>query len=226
MSSKTLHSSGLLLVILCLGLSLGAVATRAAEFERPSFCDPTDRALNDGHGGAFMDTYRETKSSLSDSECRELADQLREAEAFARRFPTVAEARAAGWVQIADYVDGQGVHFESPRYGGGFDPRRPRYLLYDGTEPDARLSGMMFLERGERPPAGFPGGNDHWHNHPTLCFNAARSFVLGEHMSASECSELGGVMVESSDLWMVHVWLPVYEGWEADDVFNRSHPAL
>ena len=32
---------------------------------------------------------------------------------------------------------------------------------------------MMFLvESGVKPPAGFPGANDHWHNHDKLCIDA------------------------------------------------------
>ena len=199
----------------------------AADGARPTFCDPTDTAINDGHGSAFAAMYPAKKAPLDGEECRELTGLLAAAEAFASRFPTVDDARVAGWTQIADYIHGQGVHFEAPWFReGSFDPRRPGYLLYDGAEADSRLSGMMFLERGEGPPSGFPGDNDHWHNHPMLCFNQARTFVLGEHISDAECSDRGGVMVDSSDLWMVHVWLPVYEDWEPHDVFNRTHPAL
>ena len=208
-------------------VGVGGVPGHAEEISRPGFCDPTDTAVNDGHGRDFDRVYTREKIPLSSGECRELATLLDDAEAFAARFPTVADATAAGWTPIAAYVPGQGIHFEAPWPGGGpFDPRRPRFLLYDGTEPDSRLAGMMFLQRGELPPAGFPGDNDHWHNHPSLCFNRPRTFVLGEHLSVDECAAQGGVTVDSSDLWMVHVWLPVYAGWEADDIFNRSHPAL
>jgi len=25
---------------------------------------------------------------------------------------------------------------------------------------------------------------------------------------------------------MVHVWLPIYAGWQATDIFNNAHPSL
>ena len=31
---------------------------------------------------------------------------------------------------------------------------------------------MFLVESGVKPPAGFPGANDHWHNHDKLCIDA------------------------------------------------------
>ena len=84
----------------------------------------------------------------------------------------------------------------------------------------------MFLEERDGPPAGFPGDNDHWHNHPQLCFAKDPRFVLAEHVTAERCAEMGGELIDSRRLWMVHVWLPVYDGHETADIFNRSHPGL
>ena len=54
--------------------------------------------------------------------------------------------------------------------------------MYNGTANTANLVGMMFLvDTGSptTPPAGFPGANDHWHNHGPLCVNQA-GVVIGE----------------------------------------------
>jgi len=214
-------------LLLSVSVFAGACAGPAAEASRGDLCSPTDTAVNDGHGGPFHELYPREKGSLDSSDCSELLSLLREAESFAGQFPTVAEVTAAGWVERAVYIEGQGVHFEAPGgTQGPFDPRRPRFLLYDGSELESRLAGMMFLETGDVPPAGFPGGNDHWHNHPHLCYSQARDFVLGEHLGEAQCAAAGGVVVDASRLWMVHVWLPEYGGHEIADVFNRSHPLL
>jgi hypothetical protein len=196
---------------------------------RPSWCDPTDTAINDGHTAAFFAAYTIPKGPLSQNACLELANYLPFAAEFASHYPTVAAAQAAGWVQATVWTPGQGIHFVDPnRLTGPFDPDRPNYLLYNGTAPTANLAGMMWLvESGALPPAGFPGANDHWHNHGPLCYKAgATPFILGESMSNALCTSLGGVNTDFSSQWMVHVWLPVYAGWEATDIFNNAHPSL
>ncbi len=32
--------------------------------------------------------------------------------------------------------------------------------------------------------------------------------------------------MDTSDTWLVHVWLPVYDGWLATDIFNKEHPGI
>jgi hypothetical protein len=196
---------------------------------RPAWCDPTDTAVNDGHTAAFFATYTTPKGPLSQSACLEVANYLPFAAEFASKYPTVAAVQAAGWVQATVWTPGQGIHSVDPaRMTGPFDPDRPNYLMYNGTAPTANLVGMMFLvESGPAPPAGFPGNNDHWHNHGPLCYKAgAFPFILGESLSASLCTALGGVNTDFSNQWMVHVWLPVYAGWQATDIFNNNHPSL
>jgi len=196
---------------------------------RPSWCDPTDTAVNDGHTAAFSAIYTTPKGPLSQSDCLEVATYLPAAEEFAARYPTVAAVQAAGWIQATVFAPGQGIHFVDPnRLTPQFDPRHPNYLLYNGTAPTSNLAGMMFLvESGAAPPAGFPGANDHWHNHGLLCYKAgATPFILGESMSNALCAGLGGVNTDFSGQWMVHVWLPIYAGWQAPDIFNNGHPSL
>ena len=209
---------------------------------RPSWCDPTDTAVNDGHTTAFFNFYTTPKGPLSQSDCLAVADYLQQAQDFAVRYPTVAAVLAAGWKQATVYTPGQGAHYYDPsRQFGPFDPKRPNYLMYNGTSPTNNLVGMMFLvcvqvpqvgacvgSSSNPPPAGFPGDNDHWHNHGPLCVRGSDGVVIGEipPMTDTQCTALGGAQTDLSSQWMVHVWLPVYAGWQATDIFNVSHPSL
>lgn len=203
---------------------------------RPIICDPTDTAVNDGHGhgGAhdplFMAAYPNAKGPLSADDCRTLESQTNAALAFVSGLSTVAEAEAAGWVEAAVWSPGQGIHYVDPsRVTGPFDPEKPNWLMYDGNEPTSRLTGMMFLvASGQQPPAGFDGDNDHWHRHGTLCTTTmdGHLYIASEHATDEECAALGGVNVSYDSQWMVHIWLPVYDGWVPTDVFNRTHPSL
>lgn len=223
---------------------------------RPSWCDPTDTAINDGHTTRFFQVYTTPKGPLSQSDCWEITN-LQLAADFAAGYPTVASIQAAGWVQATPYTPaeggqgGQGVHFVDPNRvappSAQFNPRRPNYLMYNGTAPTANLVGMMFLvdtggdSTTTTPPAGFAGANDHWHNHGQLCYKAnSYPFVLGEighsGLTATYCRQvLLGVVTgpngdpgapDFSSQWMVHVWLPPYAGWQATDIFNVGHPSL
>jgi hypothetical protein len=200
---------------------------------RPYWCDPTDTAVNDGHTTAFFNFYTTPKGPLSQHDCLVVSDDIKAAADFASHYPTVAAAQAAGWVQATVWTPGQGIHFVDPnRETGPFDPRRPNYLLYNGTSPTSNLAGMMFLvDTGSSttPPPGFPGANDHWHNHGPLCYKAgATPYIIGEipPMADAQCTGLGGVKTDFSSQWMVHVWLPIYAGWQATDIFNVDHPSL
>ena len=222
-SSLALLSAGLLVLGACNALSY------LPGTPRPSWCDPTDVAINDGHTAAFFARYTTPKGPLSQVDCQVVASQLNMARDFAAQYPTVAAVRAAGWVQATVWTPGQGIHFTDPsRAVGPFDPTRPNWLQYNGTAPTAALVGMMFLvESGANPPAGFPGNNDHWHNHDKLCIDAdAEPYVIGEHFSDALCTALGGVNTDESDQWMVHAWLPTYGGWNPTDIFNNNHPSL
>jgi len=196
---------------------------------RPTWCDPTDTAVNDGHTASFFAAYSTPKGPLSQLNCIYVAADLNAAIGYVSQFPTVAAAKAAGWVQATVWTPGQGIHFVDPtREIGPFDPGRPNWLMFNGTADTANLVGMMFLvESGASPPAGFPGANDHWHNHGPLCYKeGATPFIVAEGVSDAICTALGGVNTDFSGQWMAHVWLPVYAGWDATDIFNVDHPSL
>ena len=201
---------------------------------RPYWCDPTDTAINDGHGLAanFNAAYTQPKGPLSAMDCLATSGNLRASESFAKQFPTVADAEAAGWRQAAVWSAGQGIHYVDPnRLLGPFDPNKPNWLMYDGTSPGSKLTGMMFLlDTGtSSPPAGFRGMNDHWHQHGALCTDVAPGaypFIIGEHLTAGQCSSIGGINIVQQTVWMVHVWLPIYKGWVPTDIFNKAHALI
>jgi hypothetical protein len=219
------------LPLLAMVLVLGACYPLSYEpgTPRPKMCDPTDTAVNDGHTASFWANYTQPKTPLSKDSCQQVVGLLNAAAAYASQFPTVADVKAAGWVQATVWTPGQGIHFADPtRLYGPFEPTKPNWLQYNGTSNSANLSGMMFLvDSGVKPPAGFPGANDHWHNHDKLCIDAdANPFVIGEHVSDQLCTAIGGVNTDVATQWMVHAWLPVYDGWDATDIFNNNHPSL
>ena len=215
--------------VLTVGLSACYPLDYLPGTNRPSWCDPTDTAVNDGHTAGFNAAYSTPKGPLAQWDCWAVVGDLNAARDFVAQFPTVADVEAAGWIQATVWTPGQGVHYVDPaRMTGPFNPRRPNYLLYNGKAPTAKLAGMMFLvESGASPPAGFAGANDHWHNHDPLCIDAdAIPYVIGEHLSDAFCAAIGGVNTDLSNQWMVHAWVPTYAGWVAPDIFNNSHPSL
>ncbi len=197
---------------------------------RPWYCDPTDTAINDGHAGG-MPHYTEEKGPLSAADCLTLNIHLNKAAAFASQFPTKADAEANGWHWLAPYIPGQGTHHVNIERNvtSEFDPDRPNMLMYDSNSSTARLTGMVWaVVSGDMPPEGFAGNNDQWHFHEKLCFTNGPNgpFIVGDNISDAACTARGGVNQDSSDTWLLHVWLPVYDGWQATDIFNKTHPSV
>lgn len=191
----------------------------------------------------------QVKGPLSAQDCQSVSESLESAREYALQYPTAADARAAGFERFVQYVSGMGTHDAAaagmaeaiadpsfnrfaPEFPGTeiddvFDPTRPEFLQYDVGGPEARLVGMSWLVRTDdgMPPEGFPGGNDWWHNHPLLCFSTTSGTVIGENLSESSCSGIGGVNLYLHDYWMVHAW--IVPGMEYRvDVFENHHPCL
>lgn len=220
-------------IAVILALALVASACEAFEpggFLRPWYCDPTDTAINDGHagGGGHMPHYTVEKGPLSADDCMGITVYLGEAEKYASQFPTAGSAEANGWHHLAPWIAGQGTHHLNiaDDITSTFNPWRPNLLMYDSNADSGKLTGMVWAVRsGTMPPAGFPGDNDHWHFHEKLCY-AAGPFIVGDNITDEECTARGGINEDTSDVWLLHVWLPTYEGWEATDIFNKSHPTV
>ena len=76
-------------------------------------------------------------------------------------------------------------------------------LLFSDTTAGARLIAFSYYNRSDgRPPAGFAGPNDHWHQHRGLCVTAGRTTSEGN--AANVC---GGIWLNGANLWMLHAWI-------------------
>ena len=155
-----------------------------------------------------------------------LAVQLTQARAAAARYPTAADATAAGYRRVTGYLPCIGAHYMNfSLVDGTFDPEQPEMLLYGGNGPTARMIGLSYYVTGTAvAPDGFAGPNDPWHQHIGLCTRGG-VVVGGSSLTAEECAQRGGTKADGSTSWMVHAW--VVPGWEsAWGTFSAEHPEL
>ncbi len=157
-----------------------------------------------------------------------LAGQLVIAREAALRYPTVADAKAAGYIEAGGFAPGAGAHYVSVRsYSGGFDPGAPGSLIYEGTNDTSRIVGLMYLSLNGDIPDGFAGPNDHWHRHQNVCVKYGAGqieipFPADSDVTAAMCSSAGGRLLVTTT-WMVHAW--VVPGWESPQgVFSHANP--
>src|SRR5262249_41667399 len=143
----------------------------------------------------------------------------------AEKYPTVADALAAGYTLITGYVPLIGAHYINwSLMDGNFDVDHPEMLLYDGTDPTSSIVGLSYYLFSDTEPSPFVVPNDHWHQHIGLCIKDG--VVIGcKNMSPAECTSRGGSKANTTNGWMVHVW--VVPGWESPQgVFSPEHPGL
>jgi hypothetical protein len=179
-----------------------------------------------GHRG-FVKPY-----SLTAAEQAELIEQMDAARTVIERYPTVADALAAGYSESTVYVPCIGAHYTNISKVAVFDPAEPSELLYDGTAPDSKIIGLSFLVVHEGgPPEGFAGQNDIWHQHNAnggLCLRENTTEVIGgEDVTEEECEARGGFKAADlmANVWMVHAW--VAPGFECSwGVFAGECPEL
>ena len=154
------------------------------------------------------------------------------------RYPTVADAEAAGYRRVGPFTPGLGTHYLNTdtlhMVSGAVDREEllTPVLIYDGYAPDAPLAGFMYLSAGSRTaPEGFAGPNDHWHYHENVCLITRADGGLDTPFGADEtevteamCTDLGGEWVPVVQN-MLHVWtVPGYE--HPDNVFGELNPLL
>jgi hypothetical protein len=176
---------------------------------------------------------------LDDATQAELDGELAVTVELAARYPTLADAKAAGYTEAGPFSPGLGLHLMPPadRFAlggdGRFDTRaelESPFLIYDGIEPDAPIAGFMYIAYGvQGEPEGFAGPNDHWHFHTNTCvtFNDGKiQAPLGADRSATQeqCDQYGGRLIENTG-YMVHVWsVPGYEN--PDGTFAELTPNI
>jgi hypothetical protein len=158
-----------------------------------------------------------------------LKQQLAQAATVAKKYPTVKDALAAGYMMSTVYVPCIGAHYTNTALATHFDPAAPSELLYSGTTPDAKILGLSYLvwNPGGAPPAGFAGPNDRWHQHNSnggLCIKGG-VVVLPESSTRAQCAAAGGRKTLLTDIWMLHAWIVpgVSCTW---GVFSGECPAL
>jgi hypothetical protein len=160
-----------------------------------------------------------------------LRQQLMVARDTALRYPTAADAVAAGYRLVAGFGPGSGAHYiGGPMTGPGpFDATRAQSLIYDGTSPTSEIVGLMYFGFGGDAPEGFAGPNDHWHRHSRVCTTFANGkmdvpFPPDADVTAAQCASVGGRYMAITG-WMVHAW--VVPSWESPaGVFSHENPNL
>jgi hypothetical protein len=159
-----------------------------------------------------------------------LKTQLADARDFALRYPTVADATAAGYRLAGGFAPGSGAHYIT--YGGltgqgAFDSTKPISLIYDGTNPTSQVIGLMYYGMGQGAPEGFAGPNDHWHRHSNVCLKNGPGglevpFPADQDVTAAQCADVKGNLLKTTG-YMVHAW--VVPSWESPlGVFSHDNP--
>ena len=162
---------------------------------------------------------------VSAAQRKVLDRQLAAAKAATARFRDVAAARAAGYIQVTQFIPGLGLHMVNLRIPNTtFDPARPQILLYEpAASGGMRLVGVayQFRHTNETPPAGFAGGSDVWHYHTDLCFQGGGSVTIAA--SAAQCRAVGGVYFQKRTAWLLHAWI-----WKSNPagVFTEVNPRV
>jgi len=183
---------------------------------------------HEGHEGHAVGLDQATQTAVD--------NQLDAAQAYALQFPTVASAKAAGYVEVTFGLPCIAAHYIKWTWtfnvGVGqwgwvdnvFDPTAPEMLLYSGTSNSSKLVGVSYMFHGVAPPAGFAGPNDGWHVHRGLCLSKA-GVVQAQGTSQGGCQSGGSIWFDGADLWMAHAW--VIPGYRSDlGVFSDGNNVL
>jgi hypothetical protein len=159
-----------------------------------------------------------------------LKRQLTIARDYGLRYPTVADATAAGYRLAGGFAPGSGAHYITyggMTGGGEFDPAKPISLIYDGVSPTSQVIGLMYYGIGEGAPEGFAGPNDHWHRHSNVCIKSGPNglevpFPADADVTEAMCNDVQGSLMKITG-YMVHAW--VVPSWESPlGVFSHDNP--
>jgi hypothetical protein len=155
-----------------------------------------------------------------------LAHQMELARQTALRYPTVADAEAAGLHRAGPFSPGLGAHYINFAGAAGSPDGamtdaaigEPLAWIYDGTHPDSHVAGLFYMT-GVKDPVGFAGPNDVWHVHHDVCIKPSPTGIdapLGADHGATkrECDAVGGTLLQRTQ-YLLHVWVvPGYESPE------------
>ena len=104
--------------------------------------------------------HRAVAPDLDNAACRQVSAQFDLARGSAYRYPSAADAKAAGATAQA-YAAGIGARFvlSAPH---AFKVNDPDTLLYTGTADSSQLAGIEWNVPSSTAPAGFVGDHDTW----------------------------------------------------------------
>ena len=159
-----------------------------------------------------------------------LQEQQALARAVAAKYPTVADAEAAGYHASTTYVPCIGAHYTNIGLVGPFDPAAPSELLYDGTRPDSKIVGLSYLvftlvARLTASPVRTITGTSTTPTAACASRTANGQAIGAEEVTPEQCAAIGGIKHELPDIWMMHDW--VVPGWECSwGVFAPECPEL
>lgn len=154
---------------------------------------------------------------MTDDELAQYGEQLDIAREAALKFPTLADARAAGWILVGRYVPGAGQMLMDPTVDSQeqvFDPAVPQGLLYESSNDSAPIVGVQYnaWTSDGSTPVGFIGHGLMWHMHTGTCeISDSFSVVYDEAVTGTACSQVKGTLTNSVS-WMVRAW--VVPSWE------------
>jgi hypothetical protein len=166
---------------------------------------------------------------------KQLAAQLVVAREAAAKYPTAGDAKRAGLMVAGGAAPGVGAHYQvvsaaslkGMNPDGTVNPALPSSYIYQGTDDDSPLVGLMYISMAATAPEGFAGPNDHWHRHSNLCIKFADGQIQvpvapDSDVTKEQCDALGGKFMAKT-VWMVHAW--VVPGWESPKgVFSHDNP--
>ena len=190
--------------------------------------------LSNGHH-AMIGTE---EHALNPADRKTLSAQVAATIETAKKYPTAADALAAGYQQVGPYMPGIGAHYISYAGGQGLNPdgamddadlAHPLAIIYDGTEPTSVIAGFMYYSMSPKQPTGFAGANDVWHYHEDICLKFGPNGIetpygLDKSATKKECTAAGANLMKQTQ-WMLHVWS--VPGWESrQGLFGEVNPAL
>ncbi|MFN8052010.1 MAG: hypothetical protein U0Q22_11260 [Acidimicrobiales bacterium] len=190
---------------------------------------PTAQATTSTTAMDMGEADRPTIIQFQGAEREQLAQQLATVREVAMRYPTRADAAAAGFEPTTPFTPGLGSHMGRDDWtqtaGQPLDLQKPQSYLYDGTEPTSRLVGVMYVViGGDTAPDGFAGPLDTWHEVKGSCLKADEFdplYPAADGVTKQMCDAGGGRFLPTN-VWTQHVW--VVPGWEAPGgVFARSN---
>ncbi|MGA0878220.1 MAG: hypothetical protein ACO3SP_03800 [Ilumatobacteraceae bacterium] len=212
------------------GVSLTSWTEEAAYIAGASHSHGVATTASPSNGSSILPGVVSADSLYAGDRVR-LGQQMDLARTTAAKFPTLSDARTAGWIPIGDFVPGAGQMLVDPAVAvqtRTFDPAAPSALLFASSADDAPVIGVQYDLWGEEAPEGFIGQRRLWHLHGGTCeiSSASGSFavVYDPAVTGTACRNIDGQLTNTI-AWMIRAW--VIPGWEnPGGPFAHDHSLL